>query len=37
MTKEECIMEIMKRVDEMTTEQQERFLAYLETITAEKE
>ena len=37
MTQEEAIIEIMKLVDKMTPDQLERFLAYLETITAEKE
>lgn len=37
MTKEEYITEIMKRVDEMTPEQREQFLAYLKTIPTEKE
>lgn len=32
MTKEEAIAEIMKRVDEMTLEQKEEFLAYLRTL-----
>ena len=37
MTREEAIAEIMKRVDEMTLEQREQFLAYLKTIPTEKE
>lgn len=37
MTKEEYITEIMKRVDEMTPEQKKQFLAYLKTISTEKE
>lgn len=37
MTKEEYITEIMKRVDEMTPEQKKQFLAYLKTISTERD
>lgn len=36
-TKAQYIAEIMKRVDEMTSEQIKQFLAYLKTIPTEKE
>lgn len=35
-TKEQLITEIMKRVDKMTLEQKEKFIAYLRSIQPDK-